>query len=95
MPAFEPACFAPFRAELKEAFNLFDIDDSGRVNPNDLMEAMTNLGFNAENNELLSEKDGVRLKVQCSEFDLCNLPFFLFFGLVAHLMILTRLVVAC
>ncbi len=40
--------------EVREAFNLFDVDDSGRIDPRELKEAMISLGY-TNNNAVISD----------------------------------------
>ena len=49
--------------EIREAFNLFDTDDSGTIDPKELMSAMKSLGFEAKNQVIYQmiadlDKDG-------------------------------------
>ena len=37
------------KAEIKEAFDLFDTDGSGQIDPKELKAAMQSLGFEAKN----------------------------------------------
>ena len=37
------------KQEIKEAFDLFDTDGSGSIDPKELKAAMTSLGFDAKN----------------------------------------------
>lgn len=46
--------------ELREAFDLFDTDGNGTIDPNELKAAMTNLGFDAKNHtvyQMISDID--------------------------------------
>lgn len=49
--------------EIREAFNLFDVDGSGTIDPNELKEAMKSLGFDTKNQTIYQmisdiDKDG-------------------------------------
>jgi len=49
--------------EIREAFNLFDTDGSGTIDPNELKEAMKSLGFDTKNHNVYQmisdiDKDG-------------------------------------
>lgn len=58
--------------EIKEAFDLFDNDKSGFVNPRDLRDAMSSLGYELKNQTIFQmisnlEKDGIQ-QVDFQEF---------------------------
>lgn len=52
--------------EIREAFNLFDTDGSGTIDPKELKAAMQSLGFEAKNQtiyQMISDIDKVRARV--------------------------------
>ena len=58
--------------EIKEAFDLFDTDGSGSIDPKELKAAMTSLGFDAKNQtifQMISDLDRNRSgSIECEEF---------------------------
>eukprot|EP00588_Corethron_pennatum_P013218 CAMPEP_0194268934 /NCGR_PEP_ID=MMETSP0169-20130528/3190_1 /TAXON_ID=218684 /ORGANISM="Corethron pennatum, Strain L29A3" /LENGTH=170 /DNA_ID=CAMNT_0039010391 /DNA_START=199 /DNA_END=707 /DNA_ORIENTATION=+ len=56
--------------EIREAFNLFDTDGSGKIDPKELKDAMQSLGFDAKNQSVYRMIDGLDKEGKGSiEFD--------------------------
>ena len=57
--------------EVREAFNLFDVDGSGRIDPRELKEAMISLGYtnnNAVISDMIADLDKDKDKIDFDEF---------------------------